>query len=289
MRRCLILWILALALSMVGCKPPQTIGGNPRPKPITKIVSLSPNLTEIIGNEDPTKLVGRTKACNYPADLKNAEYVCDVKPNYELITKIAPQVIALDNSLFSEAEIAKLKQIPGVSVFVFDSSSLEKYNDSVTRLGTALGYELTFSERLDKIHTARVTYAGMAREPRVKIAMLMGGGAEPYYIAGTDSFQADVVRQIGAVAVAPQGKGYVTANLEFLLKENPDVIICAGPATAVLADTRLAQVKAVKEKRVFGLNEDIVLRAGVRVEQFVKAVGQIAWSNAEMPTAPTGN
>src|SRR6185295_5765206 len=75
----------------------------PRPAhdgPVTRIVSLAPNLTEIVfavgaGN----KLVGRTSYCDYPPEAKAVAEVGDtLHPSLERIIALKPQLVLVSTA-----------------------------------------------------------------------------------------------------------------------------------------------------------------------------------------------
>lgn len=67
---------------------------------IDRIVSLAPNLTEIVyavGAGD--RLVGRTKYCDYPAEVKNVAEIGDtMTPSIERIIALKPQVVLVSTA-----------------------------------------------------------------------------------------------------------------------------------------------------------------------------------------------
>ena len=97
-RRTLILWLLLLAISF-GCNS----GAKPAldgPTRVTRVVSLAPNLTEIVfavGAGD--KLVGRTSYCDYPPEAKAVAEIGDtLHPSIERIIALKPQLVLISTS-----------------------------------------------------------------------------------------------------------------------------------------------------------------------------------------------
>ncbi|MEZ5163592.1 MAG: hypothetical protein R2688_07525 [Fimbriimonadaceae bacterium] len=83
-------------------------------------------------------------------------------------------------------------------------------------------------------------------------------------------------------------KKFETVNVEQLLQWNPDIILTTEEgAKAIGADARLKSLNAVRDLYVFGTDPDILLRAGVRVddllENFVPMADRI-WSSRKGTT-----
>jgi ABC-type hemin transport system substrate-binding protein len=98
----------------------------------------------------------------------------------------------------------------------------------------------------------------------------MPGEGTEHYIAGLKSYQADLIRCSGADPVGPDENRMVPMNAESLISLNPDVIVVAGKVDSVLADPRLKATNAVKNKKVIGVKQDIILRAGARIDSLIQ-------------------
>ena len=270
-------WLGACTLFMLaalfGCQGAQTLGGTPAPKTYRKIVSLSPGTTELIlsfGQMDVVK--GRTESCDFPESAKQIPIVASVKPNYEKLAAIKPDLVLYDATLTSEDDLEKVKQIGGVDVFGMEVHSLNEFIDWLYRFGTKTGTETMISEYVDKLQVARERAIATASKPAAKVAVLLGDPTSGYMIAGKNSFVADIVRASGAEAVGPEDKIFVPMNVEALLALDPDVIFTGGDAAKILQDPRLKTIKAVKNRKVARVNPDVLLRAGSRVDQLIRAL-----------------
>ena len=110
--RAFLFALLGMLLALGGCQPATVIGGGiPPTKRYRTIASLSPSTTEIVASNIYTiTLVGKTAQCNYPTMKVGVPIVMNgVKPNYERLAQIRPMAIVYDESLFTQADIDKLK------------------------------------------------------------------------------------------------------------------------------------------------------------------------------------
>lgn len=281
MRGALRLLIPFLAiLAMVACGPgPKTIGGVPRKKVFERIVSLSPSTSEIvISSVDQNRIKGRTEACNFPQYMVDKiPVVASLKPDYESLQTIGPDLIVLDGDLYNEQDTEKLKSL-GAELFVMKATTVEELIRQIYEMAALMGNETQFSSYVERVIQERNRAIGDKPTEQIKVAVVLPGSGSEHLIAGTDSFQADVIRISGGTPVGPKSNRFEMANSELLIAENPDVLIVPAdkkdPQKALkslLADPRLRTLKAVQTGRVKFLDADIALRKGGRVDKLIQA------------------
>ncbi len=274
MRRAIGLLIVSALALAVGCGPAnQQLGGRPRQKVYRSIVTLSPSTTELLSvtqQLNAQRVRGRTAADNYPkATVDQIPIVASVKPDYEKIAAIKPDLVLYDKDLFNANDVEKIKKL-GADTFVLDAVTVDDLVKELYALGSMVGGETNVSDYVDKIYAARAASASITVHPKVAIIMPGDGGA--HMIAGTDSFDADVVKSAGGQLVGPKGSIFVPLDPEFLLTQNPDWIISVGAPTALLTDPKLKALKAVSQGKIFGISADILLRRGARVDSLITAI-----------------
>ena len=262
--------LVLAAVALNGCRQSTKIDRPAQAKLYTVLVSLSPNTSEIVGGNGGTRLLqGRTSACDFPAGLRRVLVVVDNGViDYEMLQTISPDLVIFDNNLYSEEKIAKIEQL-GFEVMGMEASTLDEFIDYSYRLAAKIGLESNISEYLDRVITARNT-ALTAGNPAQKVAIIIGDREGGYMIAGSNTFQADVVRSVGGSPVGPDRSQFVALNLETLIVQDPDIIVSAENAADILADERFSTVSAIKNRRVFDFEDPaILLRAGNRVDLMI--------------------
>ena len=268
MRKQLLGSVLIALFLLVGCKQPALYGGKVRTKVFRSIISLSPSTTELAGITG-VPIVGRTKACNYPPMVSKVEVVADLKPDYEKIATLKPDLILVDKDLYSKAEFDKLRDIPGVTIKEFGPTSVEEYKKDLYVLGNMISGESNVNDYVIKVGKNVEASLGEPPPHPITAALVIPDGTGHHMIAGTKSFQADIVRIMGAKLIGPDSNRFESLNPEFFLSQNPDWIIVAGETKTFMADKRFANLSAIKNLKIFGLDQDIVLRRGSRVEKFI--------------------
>ena len=271
MRKQLLGSVFFALLVLAGCKQPQTLGGIPRSKVYTTVISLSPSTSEMVGLAGSVKLAGRTKADNYPDTIPDAPIVADLKPDYEKITAIHPDLILYDRDLYSEADVLKMKQTHA-DVKAIGSDTVAGYIKEFYQLGNWIAGETNINEYIIKVQKQVAAAQGEKTPKPVKAVMIIPDSSGHHMISGVRSFQADIMKIIGATPVGPDSNKFEMLNPEFLVAQNPDVVLIAGKAKDFLADPRFANIEAVKSKHVLEFEPDQALRRGAQVDQFIYTV-----------------
>lgn len=272
--RALPLFALLGLLALAGCNQEKVIlGGQPRPKLYKNIFSFSPSTSELAAKMD-IEFKGRTSACDYPDPVKNAPAVVNLKPNYELLAKMKPDLIVADKALFSDEELKRATEVSGADLVTMDVHSIDDFILFIQRLAGKVGGEIRANEYADEIYNARQRAQNTVLSPVPTAAILIGDAAGGYMIAGTKTFTADLIRSAGAKIVGPEATEFVPANLEQLVVWNPDFIFINDNSKGLLSDSRLASLKAIKSRHVGAVPSAILLRAGARVAQMISRASQ---------------
>jgi iron complex transport system substrate-binding protein len=290
------LLLLSVVFTLFGCgqKAPQQ---RPvREKFYARIVSLSPSTTELVGSTaDITRLVGRTQACNWPTSLGGTPVVASVKPDYERITEIDPDLVVYDGDLFNEQDIERLKAAaPNADFWAMTAKTYDEYIQQVFELGSLLGTEMRMNDYINKVRAERAGVEAAPYDQTMRVAIVMpGGGVGGDMIAGTNSFLANIVRIAGGEPVGPDADNFVPVNPEALVGWNPDVILVPASnqdtsgAVALIRNPQYSTIGAVRERRVRAINSDIMLRRGSRLENLIAGV-HASINPGEIRIAPRG-
>jgi iron complex transport system substrate-binding protein len=269
----LVLLALLPLLLFAGCRQPPALGGEPLPKVYQKIVSLSPSTTELIGQMEPMdRLRGRTRSCNWPRGIEAVPVMADVKPDYEKLAQAKPDLIVYDAALYNANDVQKIKDL-GFEVFSLDVRTVDQLIEWLYEMGTKSSDPMRYSDYVDGIVAVRGSALANAPSPKPRTIVLLSGGGTEYMAAGLQTFQADLVRAAGGEPIGPDSKQFVTVSVEKMIADDPDVIAVAGKAEDVLRDPRLRGMRSVRAGRVVSINPDVLLRAGARVTEVIRALG----------------
>jgi iron complex transport system substrate-binding protein len=97
------------------------------------------------------------------------------------------------------------------------------------------------------------------------------GGGDPW-VSGKHNFINDLIVKSGGINIINDFEGNNPVNLEIIVSEDPDVIICSQSETwpsmtreLILSDPIFSTITAVKENRVYDINADTTERPGPRL------------------------
>lgn len=293
-----VLLLLATLPALTSCarraaKGPQSEIGSTRqvldeagsrvtiPAHIERVVSLAPNLTEIvyaIGAGD--RLVGDTEYCSFPIEATKVAKVGDtLHPSVERIIALRPQVVLVSTASQLEAFTKELAEHQ-IAVYVTDPHNLEGVLRSIEHLGDLFG-ETARAEKLVGELQARMLSVENAVSSRKVVRVFYQVSDRPLYTAGRDSFITDLIRRGGGLSVTAEVPGaWPRYSNESALASQPEAIILPtggsmSTANAAAAEA-LSKSPAVMAGRVYKLNEDHLNRPGPRLvdglEEIAKAL-----------------
>jgi iron complex transport system substrate-binding protein len=237
---------------------------------IDRIVSLAPNLTEIVyavGAGD--RLVGDTEYCDYPASARNVAKVGDtIHPSIERIIALKPQIVLVSTASQLEAFTKQLDE-QKIAVYVTNPRSLEEVFRSIATLGDLFG---THEQAAGLVADLRRRTTSV--EARIKgtnpVAVFYQVSGEPLYTIGRESYLTDLVRRAGGASVTADVSGaFPRYSDEAALAARPDAIILPssgsmGDANSTVAAS-LKNSPAALNNRVYKINDDHLSRPGPRL------------------------
>lgn len=240
------------------------------PNKIDRIVSLAPNLTEIVfavGAGD--RLVGRTSFCDYPAQAKAVTEVGDtMHPSIERILALKPQIVLVSTASQLESLTRQLDE-QKIAVYVTNPKSLDEVFTSIEKLGDLFGtvekakqLSNDLRSRTQKVETA------IASAKPVRVFYQVSG--EPLYTIGRDAYLTDLIKRAGGISVtADVPTGFPRYSDEAALASKPDAIILPTGGSMGNANSSVAAAlknsPAVASHRVYKINDDHLSRPGPRL------------------------
>jgi iron complex transport system substrate-binding protein len=261
------------------------------PAHIDRIVSLAPNLTEIVyavgaGN----RLVGDTEYCDYPPEAKSVAKVGDtMKPSIERIVALKPDVVLVSTASQLEVFTQQLND-QKIAVYVTNPGNLEEVFHSIETLGDLFGEHgraAALSAELRK-RTAAVETALKGVTP-VKVFYQVSN--EPLYTIGRDGYLTDLVRRAGGVSVTADVPGaFPRYSDEAALAGMPEAIILPTGSSAMgAANSTVARAlqnsPAVRNKKIYKVNDDHLSRPGPRLieglEEMARALHPEAFKQSQ--------
>ena len=241
------------------------------PEKIDRIISLAPNLTEIVyavGAGD--QLVGDTDYCDYPAAAKAVTKIGDtMHPSIERIVALKPQIVLVSTASQLEAFTKQLDQ-QNIVVYVTNPQSLEDVFRSIQTLGDLFGHHDGTTTMVADLRrrAGAVEVATMSLRP-VKVFYQVSD--EPLYTIGRDAFLTDLIHRAGGVSVTADVPGaFPRFSDEAALAAKPEAIILpTGGGAMGTANSKVAAAlkdsPAVLSNRIYKIDENHLQRPGPRL------------------------
>jgi iron complex transport system substrate-binding protein len=246
------------------------------PEKVERVVSLAPNLTEnifAVGAGD--RLVGVTTFCNYPEDAQKIQKVGDtLNPNIETIIALKPQIVFVSTASQIET-FTKTLEAQGITVFVTNPKDLNGVLANLRQLGDIFGTLERTTVLLNELQERIIGVDEMVRDkPKVKTFVQIS--KEPLFTIGKESFLSEIIERAGGTSVTKDvATAYPKISKETALALNPDAIILSDSPDNTEPNEVFKNSPAVKNKKVFKINADILSRPSPRI---VNALEQIAES-----------
>lgn len=244
-----------------------------RTTPTRRVVSLAPNVTELlfaIGAGD--QVVGIDRYSDQPAGrVEHLPSVgSDYEPSLEKIVGLTPDLVFLSRSA-NRRETADALERLGVPSFITETPAVADMPRTLRDLGRLTGHAAEAEAQWTGVQAGfAAVRARVAGRPRPRVLVVVW--PEPLYVAGRETFTHDLIDVAGGQNVAADARGYATFPLERVLALAPEIIVLpthaaggTGDAAAVAYWSRWPSLPAVRDHRVFAIEDAIVSRPGARL------------------------
>ncbi len=248
-------------------------------KPVTRIVSAAPSITETVfalgkGN----LLVGRTDYCDYPAEAASVQSIGSIMdPNIEKIVELAPDVVIASNH-FKKDSVEKLESLSVKVLILKEDKTFEGVYTSISDIAKIAGAEEKGKSIIEGMKkTVEKVEKAVAGKKRPSVYYVIGFGEYGDYTAGGDTFIGQMITMAGGRNIAENVKGW-SFSLESIVEADPDIIICSkywNTKENFVKANGYRELRAVKEGRVYEIDNNLLDRQGPRLALGLKALAEI--------------
>lgn len=247
--------------------------GDSRPE---RIISISPSLTEILfAIGAGTQVVAVDNYSNYPPEAPTTS-LSAYEPNMEAISAYDPDLVVLSYDI---GDLVKGLNSVGIETMLLPAAvDFEGIILQVEELG----------KRTGNTENAIKVAGKMKAEMEDLIDSRRGGKPlrvyheidENYYSASSNSFIGSIYGLLNLINIADkadkEGYGYPKLSPEYILSENPEIIILPGKDLEYMNKIKIrpgwSAIDAVVEENFLLLDPDIGSRWGPRIIDFAKSV-----------------
>lgn len=237
------------------------------PIEVNSVISLGPNLTEIIATLKPEALIGRTDYGDFPKWVTNIESIGNItSPNIEKIIELSPDLVV--SSTHVKKETIQLIENAGIqSASLYNSSSINGSYKLILDMGILLNKEKEANEIVSQmkkdIESVEMKVAGLEK-PKVYYVVSFGQYGD--YTAGGNTFIGQMINIAGGNNIAEELNGW-SYSLEKIIEKDPDIIIVSknnNELEKFLSTKPYNELRAVKENKIFTIDNNKLDRQGIR-------------------------
>jgi len=241
-----------------------------------RIVSLSPNLTQVIyALGDLDSVVGVTVYDEFPLEVVDLPKVGGwINPNYEAILALKPDLVVI----MKDQDISfgdKLREL-GLETFTAKSNdSISDILQSITDLGQMLDKEEQAQKLTGHIKTNLDQINEKNKNSSKKSVLLVvgrnPGSLEDIYVIGTNNYINELIELAGGENIIKNERNALKITKESIFSLNPEVIIeinhLKSDREAQILEIwkSLKQVDAVKNNQVYVLSSKVLLHPSQRI------------------------
>lgn len=262
-------------------------------------MSLAPSVTEILfALGASAEVVGVSQYCDYPEAAKRLPKVGSfLTPNVEAIAGLRPTLVIGPATAANLREVRAIRAM-GFATLMVKDDSLEDIEREIAAIGGRIGRREQARQLLDTIrsHLAAVRERLSGVAPRT---VLMLVGHQPMVAVGRETFLDELLKIAGGINIADRAaQSWPRLSIEYVIATAPEVILDgqmgSDPASPESFWSRYPTVPAVREHRVYGYPQDLMLHPGPRVWQALELLAAMIHpeatpANLKMAAPAAGN
>ena len=275
--------LLIISMFIISCAKKNAEngkkGGN---KQYNRIVGLDPATVEMIYMlEAEDKIVGvanleRSKVWPEEKVAKLESVGTFMKPSLEKIIALKPDLVI--TSALTGEELNNGLKSNNIEAKRVQANSIEEIFTNFLEVAKMLGKEneanKIIAEKKAKLEEIKKMVASNKKG-------LFVMSASPLMVFGSDNLPNDIMKLLNIKNIAENQKGRnPIVTPEFIIKENPDIIITLlpNPSQIVATNPQLKNVNAIKNSKFIVVNSSQILRGSPRtidqIEEIAKAVAK---------------
>lgn len=282
-RNSFYLALLIISMFIISCaKKNDENAKKGENKKYNRIVVLDPATVEMIymlGAED--KIVGvanleRSKVWPEEKVAKLESVGTFIKPSLERIITLKPDLVI--TSALTDDNLNNGLKSNNIEAKRIQANSIEEIFTNFMEVAKMLGKE---NEANKIIAEKRVKLEEIKKMATINKKGLFVMSASPLMVFGNDNLPNDIMKLLNIKNIAENQKGRnPIVTPEFIIKENPDIIITLlpNPTQIVATNPQLKNVNAIKNSKFIVVNSSQILRGSPRtidqIQEIAKAVAK---------------
>ncbi len=280
----IILCLAGAGFVIFGVPQVQNRSAPPLPNKPGRIVSLAPNLTEILfalGLDE--KIVAVSNDSDYPPEAANKKKIGTFwQPNTEAIIASKPELVVTLWFEQQKAVAGSLKRL-GYQVLTLKIEKIAELLTAIEKIGTATGCKQQADQLVENINN-HLNDLQLKLSSVNKVKVLWVVQVEPLRLAGRDTFINELIKLAGGEnAIGNTIQQYPPIGTEEILACGAETIIQSAMGKSNIAEqqkaaerfwSRWANLPAVKNNRIYVVEPDTVVRLGPRLCRGIELIAR---------------
>lgn len=248
-------------------------------KPAVRIISLSPHATELLFAAGATNQIAATVSySDYPPQAKNIKRIGSYKKiDLESVVKVNPDLIIAWNSGGNQQQIEDLKKL-GYKFYFSEPRSFEDVAANIVNMGVILGTtelaNIKAQEYLSELKELKLKYSNLE-----KVKVFYQVWDKPLRTINDGHLINSVIEFCGGSNVyADLSLRAPKVGIESVIQKNPEAIIIGMSENRkdwIEPWFKWVSIDAVKNKHVYSVDADLIVRQGPRILQGTKLVCEL--------------
>jgi iron complex transport system substrate-binding protein len=259
-----------------------------------RIVVIAPSVTPILYQLGVgSKVVGVTEYDDYPYNFSawiEAGNMTSIggfsTPNLETIATLHPDLIFTTN--VNAETIPHMREL-GYKVIVLGPATIEGVYKDIAIVGNATGAANKATETINNLRSqissiqTKIAAASITQKPTTYYEVYYSD--QGIMTAGNSTWLNDVIATAGGVNIfADQTASFPYTSSEVIVSRNPSVILLptnmgyGAPSYGSVADVKARAgwntIGAIKDDRIYVIDQDVMSEPGVRIAEQVQAVAE---------------
>ncbi|MCZ6728067.1 MAG: cobalamin-binding protein [SAR324 cluster bacterium] len=288
MERAAMAWVMARGgreLFLNGVRRPVSPDqlGRPPQSPVRRLISIAPSNAEIVGALAATDLlVGVESSSDFPPEVQALPRLGpDLHVDMDALAALEPDLVLASLTVPGmERNVTALEQL-GIPYLVCAPRNLEEIRREIGRVGRAIGREAAAQQCIKRMDQAIAEFGTRRRSRPVRV--YLEWWPKPMFSPGSTCWSNELIELAGGKNVfqhLPTQSGEVEPA--DVVAADPEVIFlswCGVPQSKlnperVYARKGLEQVSAIRNRRVFPIDENLLGRPGPRVVEGIAAMAE---------------
>ena len=253
----------------------------PLERPIRRVVTLAPSITEIVFAAGAGSLVvGVGEIDNYPPAVRDLPRFSTYPVDFEAVAALEPDLAIASDQVNNTRDAETLAAL-GIPTYFLASQKLNDVLTGIETVGRLLGTDERAAAAVDslkaEIEALRQTVGRAHHRPEVLFLI----GMETPFSFGSESYMHDLIELAGGESVTGDIRSVAPVlSEEFVVSRGPEVVMGpwgpdTDPAELLRFHPSWDALPAVRNGRVYGVEADLVERPGPRLVAGARAMAKL--------------